>query len=239
MEGRSEAARPVVSPGAGGRLLPVAGPLARLLPAGGLRRGSTVSISADPGATSLLFALLAEASAGGAWAGVIGRPGLGLVAAAEAGIRLDRLALVPHPGRDLMAVTVALLDGLDLVVVAGAERAGVRAADRQRLMARARQRGTVLLALGRWPEADVELGCTRTRWQGLAGGGSGRLCFRRVQVRLRGRGAPAGRSGGMLLPSPGGGIGPHRAAGAVGSDGVRSTAGEPAERAAEPAQAAV
>jgi len=64
------------------RVLPVAEPLAPLLPGGGLRRGSTVAVAAGPGATSLLFALLAEASAGGAWVGVVGRPELGLVAAA-------------------------------------------------------------------------------------------------------------------------------------------------------------
>ena len=153
------------------------------------------------GTTSLLWALVAEASAEGAWVGVVGRPELGLVAAAEAGVRLDRLALVPHPGSDLLPVTSALLDGLDVVVVAGAERAGLRAADRQRLAARARQRGAVLIALGPWPGADAELSCTDARWIGPAGG-SGRLRERQVRVRLRGRGvAPAGRSVGLLLPT--------------------------------------
>src|SRR5690606_9088240 len=160
--------------------LPVAPPLARLLPGGGLRRGSTVAVPSGPAATSLLFALLAEASAEGAWAAVVGRPELGLVAAAEAGVRLGRLALVPDPGADLVAVTVALLDGVDVVAVAGAERAGVRAADRQRLAARARQRGAVLVALGSWPGADLELGCTDAGWRGL-GAGSGRLRTRRVR----------------------------------------------------------
>jgi hypothetical protein len=205
MESRSAVARPVPAPGADGQVLPVVAPLARLLPAGGLRRGSTVSLAPAPGACSLLLALLAEASAGGAWAGVVGRPELGMLAAAEAGARLDRLALVPSPGRDLLAVVTALLDGLDLVAVAGYERAGMRAADRQRLAARARQQGAVLLALGAWPGADLELSCSRPQWQGLVGGGAGRLRARRVRVRLQGRGmAPAGRSAGMLLPAAGG-----------------------------------
>lgn len=184
------------------RVLPVAAPLAPLLPAGGLRRGSTVAVPGGPGATSLLLALLAAASAGGAWVGVVGRPELGLVAAAEAGVRLDRLALVPRPGPDLLAVTTALLDGLDVVVVAGAERAGVRAADRQRLAARARQRGAVLLAMGPWPGADVELSCTDVQWQGVGEEGSGRLCSRRARIRLRGKGAaPGGRTARLLLPA--------------------------------------
>jgi hypothetical protein len=219
MEGRSDAVRP--APEADGRVLPVAEPLARLLPAGGLRRGSTIALPPAPAATSLLLALLAEASAGGAWAAVVGRPGLGLVAAAEAGVRLERLALVPEPGPDLMAVTLALLDGMDVVAVAGAERAGVRAAERQRLAARTRQRGAVLLALGPWPGADLELSCTGARWQGL-GAGAGRLGARPVRVRLLGRGiAPGGRSAGLLLPAPGGAVAAAPEAGAKQVERVR------------------
>jgi len=202
LEDRAVDARPAVEPGADGRLLPVVAPLAGLLPGGGLRRGSTVAVAKGTGSTSLLLALLAQASAAGAWAGVVGRPELGLVAAAEAGVALERLALVPYPGADLVAVTAALLDGLDLVAVAFS-REQVRAADRQRLAARARQRGAVLLPLGSWPGADVELGCAQVEWQGVRGGaaGGGRLCARRVHVQLRGRSVvPAGRGTGLLLP---------------------------------------
>lgn len=203
---------------AGGQLLPVSDAVAPLLPGGGLRRGSTVSVASGPGAGSLLYALLAAASADGAWAGVIGRPGLGAVAAAEAGIRLERLALVPEPGMDLIAVTAALLDGLDMVVLAGPERSGVRAADRQRLVARARQRGAVLLALGSWPGADVRLHCAHASWAG-PDAGAGRLRARRVEVRSHGRGSWAtGRSAELLLPGPDG----------------RAAAAEPAGRGAAP-----
>ncbi|OSY41088.1 hypothetical protein C8E95_2891 [Pseudonocardia autotrophica] len=198
------AAAPVDPLGPGDPVLPVLGPLSGLLPGGGLRRGSTVAVGAGAGAGSLLFALLAAASAEGAWAGVVGRPGLGATAAAESGVRLDRLALVPDPGADVVPVTAALLDGLDLVVVAGPERAGLRAADRQRLMARARQRGSVLLALGSWPGADLRLHCERAHWEG-AGRGAGRLRSRRVEVRAHGRGIGlAGRGAEVLLPGPGG-----------------------------------
>jgi hypothetical protein len=207
LEDRAVGGHPAPEPGADGRWLPVAAPLADVLPAGGLRRGSTVAVTAGSGATSLLLALLARASAAGAWAGVIGRPELGLVAAAEAGVALERLALVPYPGADLVAVAAALLDGLDLVAVAVPDR-GMRAADRQRLAARARQRGAVLLPLGPWPGADAELGCAQVRWEGAGGttqGGAGRLRARRVHVRLRGRGAvPGGRGTRLLLPGPAG-----------------------------------
>ena len=119
------------------------------------------------GATSLLLALLAGASAAGAWAGVIGRPELGLVAAAEAGIALERLALVPYPGATWWPSPRPCSTGWIVVVVP--ER-GMRGADRQRLAARARQRGAVLLSLGPWPGADGELGCAQVRWQGAGDG---------------------------------------------------------------------
>jgi hypothetical protein len=213
MEDRAAAARPVVEPGADGRMLPVVVPLAALLPGGGLRRGTTVAVSGATGAISLVLALLAEASATGAWAAVVGRPDLGLVAAAEAGIALERLALVPYPGADLVAVTAALLDGLDLVVVAGRVMHG---GDRARLAARARQRGAVLLPLGPWPGADLELACEHGRWRGVDAeeGDLGRLTAREVRVQLRGRGvAPVGRTARLLLPGPTGGL-------AVGAEGV-------------------
>lgn len=200
------AAHPVAEPGADGRVLPVVAPLAALLPGGGLRRGATVAVTGPAGATSLMLALLAEASARGAWAGVVGRPDLGLVAAAEAGIMLRRLALVPYPGADLVAVTAALLDGLDLVAVAGRVQHG---GDRKRLAARARQQGAVLLALGSWPGADLELVCEQGRWRGVDAvqGDVGRLTAREVRVHLRGRGiAPAGHGARLLLPGPAGGV---------------------------------
>jgi hypothetical protein len=62
--------------------------------------------------TSLLFAVLAEASTQGTWCGLVGMPEVGVVAAAEAGLVLSRVALIPDPGPDLAAVTSALLDGL-------------------------------------------------------------------------------------------------------------------------------
>lgn len=197
---RAERRRPVAV-ASDERMLPVAAPLARLLPAGGLRRGTTVALPARTGATSLLFALLAEASADGAWTAVVGRPELGLVAAAEAGVALERLALVPAPGPELVAVAAALLDGLDVVVLPAA---GVRPADRQRLAARARQHGAVLLALGSWPGADLELSCGRGAWAGL-GSGAGRLRSRTVEVHLAGRGVAArGRRARLRLPGPAG-----------------------------------
>jgi hypothetical protein len=100
---------------AGERPLPVLAALEPLLPPGGLRRGSAVAVR---GSASLLLALLAGPSQEGAWCAVVGLPALGLVAAAEIGVALERLALVPDPGPDWAAVAGALLDAVDVVVVA-------------------------------------------------------------------------------------------------------------------------
>jgi hypothetical protein len=175
------------------RMLPVVPELSALLPGHGLRRGSTVAVAtgrAAPagGGTSLLLALLSEASRSGSWCAVVGVPTLGALAAAESGIALDRLALVPDPGPDWPTVVAALIDGVDVVVAAvpGAI-AGTIAA---RLVARARQRGSVLVPFGRWDGADVTLQVTDGRWEGLTAG-RGRLRRREVTVRARGRGAAA------------------------------------------------
>ena len=162
-------------------MLPVVAPLARLLPAGGLRRGTTVAVAAGPAATSLLWAVLVEASAGGAWVGVVGRPDLGLVAAAEAGMRLDRLALVPAPGPELLAVTSALLDGLDVVVTTVARP--VPAGERQRLAARARQRGAVLCVAG----LVARRRCAAELHRCPLGRGGGRAPRRQRAARASGR----------------------------------------------------
>lgn len=165
------------------RVMPVPDALAGLFPWGGMRLGSVVSVQ---GSASLLFALLSTASAAGVWSAVIGRVDLGLLAAAEVGVEVRRLALVPRPGAELAAVTSALLDGMELVALAGMER--LTTAEVRRLTGRARQRGAVLLPLGDWPGADVRLCCERIEWFGLAAG-YGRLRSMRMTVRATGRGA--------------------------------------------------
>jgi hypothetical protein len=191
-----------------GRVLPVRGELADLLPWGGLRRGSTVSVR---GSTSLLLALLTTATAEGSWAAVVGLPNLGVLAAAELGVAVHRLALVPRPGSDPAVVertVAALLDGIDLVSVA----VPVTPHTARRLSARARQRKAVLLPFGAWPGADVDLSIGEGRWSGL-GVGHGLLAEREVEVHASGRGAASRpKRTSLLLPASGGGIGPRRPA---------------------------
>jgi len=185
------------------RPLPVLPALEPLFAAGGLRRGSAVAVR---GSASLLLALLAGPSRDGAWCAVVGLPSLGLVAAGEAGVALDRLALVPDPGRDWAAVAAALLDAVDVVVVA--PRGRVLDGDVRRLAARARQRRAVLVPYGAvaWPGVDLRLSVASGEWEGLSEG-SGHLRARRAVVRGEGRGAAArARELRLWLPAPGGGV---------------------------------
>jgi hypothetical protein len=209
--GRTE----LVGPGttlADERLLPVLPALRPLLPHQGLRRGTTVAVARS---AALALALVAGASAAGSWVAAVGLPDLGIVAAAETGIALERLALVPVPGaRAWPTVVAAFLDAVDVVLVRSP--AGLPAAPARRLAARARERGAVLVPLGAWSEpADLRLAVTSSDWHGL-GQGHGSLRARRVEVVASGRGAAARERRVLLwLPSPDGTIIPAAAPGAV------------------------
>jgi hypothetical protein len=186
--------RPVTM--AGERTLPVIDAVRPLLPGGGLRRGATVAIT---GSTAVLLAVLAGPSAAGSWCAAVGLPWLGLAAAAELGIALDRLALIPEPGRDWAATVAALIDGVDVVALGVPPR--LRPADARRLAARARERGAVLVPFGDWPGADVLVRAGPSRWIGI-GQGHGHLRARSISVVVEGRGAAARpRHGRLWLPA--------------------------------------
>ncbi|MFP5320079.1 MAG: hypothetical protein ACLGI2_17525 [Acidimicrobiia bacterium] len=203
-------ARPVAL--AGERLLPVLDPLAPLLPGGGLRRGTVVGVS---GSTSLALALLAGASAAGSWCGAVGLPSLGVVAAAELGVALERFPLVAAPagGEEWAWAVAALLDGVDVVLAR--PPSPVPARNARRLAARARERSAVLVVTGvartpwpaLWPEAlDGRLEAESAVWEGV-GEGHGRLRARRVEVVAGGRGAATRpRRVSLWLPGPDGGV---------------------------------
>jgi hypothetical protein len=132
----------------------------------------------------LLFGLLAAASAAGAWTAFVGFPDLGLVAASDAGLSLDRVAVVPAPGIDAPTVIAALVDGID--VVALGPSVALLDADRRRLAARVRERGCVLVASGPWAGAQVSLTAQGGAWWG-ADDGMGWLRRRTLRVRRDGR----------------------------------------------------
>lgn len=165
----------------------VLSPLDELLPQGGLPRGSVVSLQPDEhsaGLTTLLFTLLAGPSR--PWSALVGFGDLGLAAAAELGVDLSRVVLIPQPGVDLLQILSVLIDGIDLIAVS-VPKGPIGSPARQRVLAaRLRQRGAVLLAVGPWPGADLSLTVSTVRWNGL-GPGHGRLRDRELLVRLGGR----------------------------------------------------
>jgi hypothetical protein len=191
------------------RRLPVLPAFAPLVPGAGLRQGMTVAVGAAPGvagATSLALALAAGPAQAGSWVAVVGLGSLGLVAAADAGLALDRLVLVADPGRDRAgwaSVVAALVDGFDVVLLdAGAGRLG--AANARRLVSRVRERGSVLIAVGGdlpGERSPLRLTVTAASWDGL-GSGWGHLQGRRVTVEAGGRGESARpRRAELWLPS--------------------------------------
>jgi hypothetical protein len=146
----------------------------------------------------LLYAALVDAMAEGAWAAIVGAPLLGVAAAADHGITMERLAIVDTPPLDqAAAVLAALVDAIDVVVVGSI---GLRASDARRLSARLRERNGVLISMGTWPEAaELKLDVTEATWVGIERG-HGHLQGWDLEVRVTGRGAAArGRSGRVSL----------------------------------------
>jgi hypothetical protein len=202
------------------QLLPVLDALTPLVPWGGLARGTTLACTGI-GATSLTLSLAAGASGQGAWTVAVGLPDLGLAAASELGIDLRRFCSVGPPPADQWASVIgALVGAFDLVVVRPAHR--VRPGDARRLVARARERGTVLLVVdpassrAGWPEVpDLQLAITRVAWEGL-GQGHGHLEARRVRVETTGRGrASRPRTADLWLLDPDGQVTPVERHGTV------------------------
>ncbi|HEY0518513.1 MAG TPA: hypothetical protein VGC84_03380 [Ilumatobacteraceae bacterium] len=182
------------------RTLPVHESLIELLPA--LQRGSTIACEGRAG-VSLALALAAAPSREGAWIGVAGLPELGICAAADMGVALERLVMIvgDPPWVDVLG---AMIDGFDVVIVGQRARQLASGAVR-RLQARAQSRGVVMLTVG-VPAlgADLRLSADDDEWVGL-GDGHGVARGRRLTVELGGRRMPRPRRATMWLPDADGG----------------------------------
>lgn len=166
------------------RSLPVLRTLAPLLPQG-LQTGSCYSVQ---GSLGLALALIAEASAGGLWCGVVGVPEFGAEAAATLGVDLSRLLLVPDPRQEWLTAVATLVEVLPLVLARAPER--VPPKELSRLEARLRRQGCVLVVLveesRRWPRAAATLEAVRSEWSGIVAG-RGVLAERELVVRVTDR----------------------------------------------------
>ncbi len=218
--------------------LPVPAALAGFFPPAGLRRGSVVQAG---GSSSLLLALLAAAQGEG-WVALAALPDIGLQAAADAGLSLERSLLVPRPGPEAASVVGALVDGVDVLAVGDCRALSAR--DRRLLSARLRSRGAVLLSTAHWPGADVVLRAGETRTEGL-GRGWGRVAAGEMTVHGRGRNGIAGRvrvrlgAGGLgALDDDAPGLGATGTAPAVAAPTVPVVAGQAVAGPAAPGPAA-
>jgi hypothetical protein len=182
--------RPVVL--ARDRAVALPGELGALVPGGAVNRGSVLSTEGS-GATSIAFEFVASVTALGEWAAAVDLDGtLGAVAARDAGVELDRFAVVRRvPPARWATVVAALLDGVSLVL-AEVPR-GVGAADARRLVARAREREAILVvcdAAHRWQGSTaLTLHASNRAWDGLDDAGF--LTRRTMVVEVGGRGAAA------------------------------------------------
>ncbi|MGN6251816.1 MAG: hypothetical protein ACTHNS_08385 [Marmoricola sp.] len=149
--------------------------------------------------TALVLALLAAPSREGAWVAMVGVDDLGIEAAAEAGVDLDRTVVVPDAAEHWVEVVAALVDVLSVVWLRPAGRVTEGAAGR--LSARLRKRTATLLVQGAWPGAEARLRVAASVWEG-AGHGHGRLQGRRVQVACR-RGTAPEEYAELRLPATG------------------------------------
>lgn len=173
--------RAMQATGLGARTLPTRPELAPLLPGGALKAGVAYAV---PDSLTLAMLLMAGPSAAGGWCAAIGVPELGIEAAAGFGVDLDRLVLVPDPGEQWLAVAAQVADVLPVVLLKPPER--TTAGDTARLASRLRQRGSTLLVLGRWAQAEATLEVETTAWTGI-GTGSGYLAGRDVRVAVTAR----------------------------------------------------
>ncbi len=193
----------------GQRVLPVPEVLAPLFPWGGIQKGTSLGVGGN-GGWSVAMAIMAEALGAEGWLAIVGAPDVGLVAAAEFGVRLDRILVVETPPlHQWPSVVASLLEAVDVVAIAPEGRVGQR--DARRLHARAREQASILLHLdgaSTWPTAiDVGLDVAIDRWQGL-GWGHGFLRARQATVTSIGRRSAARPvSVNVWLPGPDGRLG--------------------------------
>lgn len=164
--------------------LPVLPALAGLVP---LHTGGSYGVDS----ASLALALVAGASQAGEWVGFAGWPDFGAEAAADLGVELSRVVLVPDVGEHWLEVTAALVDVLRVVVLRPPRRVDAKAASV--VDARLRKRSSALVVWGDWPRCDARVSLEDSRWTGPANG-HGRLRSRQVRVAVRRGSAPPVRA---------------------------------------------
>ncbi len=174
---------------------PAVQPLSAILVDGRFPAGS---VSVLEGSTTLLLALLAASQRQADWCAVAAFPDLGLLAASDAGVSLERLAVVPSLGAQQVECLGALLDGFTTVVV-GPDAALTRS-ERARLLARARARDAALVSVRPWEQAALRIQVTAHRW---AGPDRGAGYLRRCDLDVTRQASSAPERWIVTVPTPG------------------------------------
>lgn len=133
------------------------------------------------GSATIALGLLAAPSKQGSWCAAVGLPDLGLEAAANWGVQLNRLILVPKVGDHWLTVVADLVEATDVVLAATAPP--LPGSVVARLTARLRSRQHTLLVFGDWPQPLSQIRATPVDWEGLAQG-HGCLTGQRVRVEV-------------------------------------------------------
>jgi hypothetical protein len=140
---------------------------------------------------------------------VVGVPNLGIAAAIEAGVALERIVLAqpPRASREWVATVAALVEGFEVLIVA--TPASLSASDARRLQTRVMARQAVLIvvdlpALSSVGEAsmfasDIDVHANTVSWSGIERGAA-HITQRTVQVRVSGRRCSSPREQTITLP---------------------------------------
>lgn len=173
--------------------LDVVEPLRAVLPDRGLVRGRIVSCSGDA-AMSLALRVVSRATQDGSWLAAVGVDHLGVLAAREHRVALERLVVV-SPGETVekwVSAAGIAIEGFGVVVLKVPHRLPAR--DATRLATRIQARRVVAVCVdpcasrtpGRGLVPDVVLHSTTLAWHGIEEG-SGHVQSREIRVEVSGR----------------------------------------------------
>lgn len=184
--------------GAGRGALPVGSLLFEAFGDAALERGQVYRCDGDA-ARSMSWALVAPASREGSWIATVDMATLGMMAAREHGVALQRLVCIDTGGDATMwhRVVGNCVDGMDVVMV---ESPRCSAGDARRITARLRATGSVLVIVGD-PGAFspvLSIRATTTRWHF-----STHAHRREMHVSLSGRGGHRSGSWRIVVPASG------------------------------------
>ena len=110
------------------------------------------------GSATLLLAALALRQGSADWCAAVGADEVGWCAAVEVGLDLDRVLTVPASALDdasIPTVVSTLLDGVDALLIGSTVAERLRPQHRRRLLARARERGHLILTSAPWEGARI------------------------------------------------------------------------------------